>query len=139
MHQNHRLNYLFRRYFVKEYTAQEREELMQYINDAKHDEQLQELIRKTWDEAIPSYQQDETMADQIFNLITGQPMQKPAPVRTIKNPIVIGWKRLAVAATILFFIAAPAYFFIFHSSNKPGSPTEFAGNIKNEIIPGGNK
>lgn len=119
MQESNRLSYLFRRYFDKEYTAEEREELMQHIRVAAHDEQLQELIMKTWEKSIPSYEQDEKKADEIFNFIISQPAQQPARVVRFKT-----WMRVAAAAAILFLIGLPLYFII---SQRAGEQTNLAG------------
>lgn len=72
MDASQRLPYLFRRYFAKEHTEAEKNELFQLLLQSEHDDTLRQLIDETWNHNFPSYPQDNRSADAILRHIVAQ-------------------------------------------------------------------
>ncbi len=56
MPRNERLQYLFYRYFNREHTSNEKEELLELIAGQEHDEEIKELVEENWDKEFPEVQ-----------------------------------------------------------------------------------
>src|SRR5258708_11794019 len=83
-----RLAYLFRRYMEKNCTPQEKEELLNLILQAEHDDTLRRLIAETWNEAHPHYPQNNTRADTILREIVGSRSAEPPPAAPVtRHPL----------------------------------------------------
>ena len=121
-----RLQYLFQRWFSREATPEEQQELQQLLEDARHDAGLQAALEQTWVSFTPDTQMDPQEADDIFRHITARP-------QTVLHRIRRWWP--AAAAAMVLGIAALGYF-----RTKPaGAPLQPSVSSVADIAPGGNK
>ena len=61
--------FLFRQYFAKNCTSEEKDELFDLLQRSEHDETLRSLIDETWRTDFPAYLQDKRIADNILHHI----------------------------------------------------------------------
>ena len=134
-----RLAYLFRRYFEKTCTPEEKMELMRMIGEHTNDESLRDLL----DEALVSYSTDEKLsnpsADNLFRSILHEASsrQGSTPVK-IKTPVHRLWYRVAAAVIVGGMLTG--VWFIFNSREKGAEPKQLAVQQERvEVVPGGNK
>lgn len=132
-----RLTYLFRAYFNKTATSNERNELIELLGQSENDEQVKILLRETW--------QQFNSQSQLFTDSRGEEMlanilQKGRG----SNPVVVAykhlfsWLRITAAAAILFFAVIGVDFWL--NSKQPMQPiAQSKKNPENAIVPGGNK
>lgn len=121
-----RINYLFRRFFDKTYTAEEREELMEYLRHSEYDQHVKDLIEESWSEDLPEYEQAPDRADAIFRYIT-QHQEAAEPVgRVIKGT---KWMRYAagMAATVLLAFTA---WYLWPAADSPSAMPLAASHIE---------
>lgn len=111
-----RLYYLFTRYLENSCSRNELEEFLSYVNQAKHDEQLRDLIKKVYSNlensgVIPTH------VNEKGRLVSTEP-EWVAPVKPFSNKKSI--TRYAVAAAII--IAAGILWLSIRSSNEKAVP-----------------
>ena len=73
MDSSKRLTWLFFRYYEKNCTPQEKEELFDLLRQDENDETVRRLIEETWAQGFPAYKQDGIRADKILEYIVSQP------------------------------------------------------------------
>ena len=116
MEASQRLAYLFRRYFNKESTPAEQNELFDLLLRSEHDASLRNLIDETWKEDFPIYLQDKQTADAILRHIVSRrepetppsASEDPTPVQTFSRRRILlytGWAASLLGITILGFLA----------------------------------
>jgi ferric-dicitrate binding protein FerR (iron transport regulator) len=116
MEAHQRLAYLFRRYYEKTCTLQEKDELFDLLLLSEYDELLRALIDESWRKNFPLYPQDNRSADDILRQILSQqefvPSDSPAlSAGTISRS---GPRFLQLARWAALFIgAALISFFVF--------------------------
>ena len=107
-----RLSYLFKVYFNKTATPNERDELMELLMDGENDEQVKMLLTNTW-QAFNSQQQ-------LFNYKQGDDMfanilYKEKQLKKVSEAIIVKrsfrWVKFAAAA-MLIVTAASVYFWL---------------------------
>lgn len=112
-----RLRYLFERYINKTSTASEETELMGLGLEEEKQDQLKELIHAVWNEAEQAGEMPDEKSEEILNGIFPKPVSN---VRRMK-PIAIGWKKIAVAASILLVVGLGSYLFFSRQDRKSES------------------
>jgi transmembrane sensor len=120
-----RIHYLFRRFFDKTYTAEEREELMEYLRQSEYDQHVKDLIEESWSKELPEYEQTPDRADAIFRYITQHEAAQPVGrIVTMKQ-----WLRNAagMAATVLLAITA---WYLWPAADTPAGKTIAASHIE---------
>lgn len=136
-----RLNYLFRQYFTKMATPDEREELMDMLEKAEYDEQVKKLLTTTWlhfkseSQLFSNGQYEEMLA----TILRGRGMNKSVPVIT-KYKLSFGWLRTAAAAVLIFAVAG-IYILLYpkHPRQSITQSQKVPAYSKITIVPGGNK
>lgn len=107
--EKNRLQELFNLYYNKTATKSEADELMRLLHQLT-DEQLSELISKNGEQLeFVDYSLSKDRADAVLHSIFGK-----APVRQL--PVL--WKRMAVAATIVFLIGVAVLFAKYNSKRN---------------------
>jgi transmembrane sensor len=115
MEASQRLAYLFRRYFNKESTPAEQNELFELLLRSEHDATLRRLIDETWKEDLPTYVQDKLTADAILrHIVSGREQETPpfasddpTPVRSLSRRRILrysGWAASLLGITLLGFL-----------------------------------
>jgi transmembrane sensor len=133
-----RLSYLFLRYYKKEATESETDELMKLVRNAEDDEHLSEMLREAWD--TMQFAEDvltEEAKETILSTIVGESDNKhPEDEHTSERKI--GWrKKYWVAAAVVFFCISGALLMWEHLVN---AKTSFTHNqILADIQPGSNR
>ncbi|WP_184547820.1 FecR family protein [Mucilaginibacter sp. FT3.2] len=133
MTQKNRLADLFKKYFDKTATAEERIELMLLISASDSDEELATLLEDAYQAYVPQQNpfilgKREKMLQQIQAGIADAEHHEAAIKIRHKN----GWLKYAVAASILIFMAIGAYLFTYKRTTS-------RSNVKIDFAPGGNK
>ncbi|TFF38495.1 FecR family protein [Mucilaginibacter psychrotolerans] len=133
MTQKNRLADLFKKYFDKTATAEERIELMLLISASDSDEELAMLMEDAYQAYVPEQNpfilgKREKMLQQIQAGIVYAEQHEAAIKIRHKN----GWLKYAVAASILIFMTVGAYLFTYKQ-------TTGTSNAKIDFTPGGNK
>lgn len=103
-----RLTFLFNRFLSRTLTEAERIELMGLGLERKYQEQLQLLIAEAGEKLIDEHEMDEEKATSIFQFIIEG--REEAKVINFKNKF--NWKKLVVAATVLFAMITAGYFLL---------------------------
>ncbi|MBS1603034.1 MAG: hypothetical protein JST42_10230, partial [Bacteroidetes bacterium] len=127
MEASQRLAYLFRRYFNKESTPAEQNELFELLLRSEHDATLRHLIDETWKEDFPSYVQDRLTADAILrHIVSGREQETPpsasddpTPIRSLSRHRILrysGWAASLLGITLLGFLA------LFSHHSTPAHP-----------------
>jgi len=112
-----RLQYLFRRWFDKTASEEERAELMALLGNPENDDDLHALLKDAWqrleaDEQVFSRLQSEGMLRQVLG--TSGKDEGVAPV--VRRPV-ITMRRGVAAAAVLLVIAGGAYFQLFRKGS----------------------
>ena len=119
METSQRLAYLFHRYFGKNYTPAEKDELFDLLLQSEHDETLRRLIDETWKHDFPTYTQDSQTADTILRHVVAwrEPESpptandEPTPVLTRQFPMRVRtllfsrWAAAILGITLVTFLA----------------------------------
>jgi len=137
-----RLTWLFRAYFDKNATPDERDELMELLAQAENDEQVKNLLTETW--------QQFTSQNQLFNdrqdgedildkILYKEPVQKPVVV-TVSHKRSFKWLYPAAAAVLLFAFSG-VYFWLKNktSERQIAQSANTSKIVQDAIVPGGNK
>ncbi|HUP13427.1 MAG TPA: FecR family protein [Niastella sp.] len=128
------LEYLLNRYANKTCTVEEKEELMQLLQESGNDEALQQLIDKMLEERPAIHSMPEKDAQAVLQAIfeadeTPVVQMETRPVRKIS----LG--RIAAAASVLLILTVAGWYMLNRSSHDATT----AAVIKNDVAPGGNK
>lgn len=134
MEASQRLAYLFRRYFNKESTSAEQNELFELLLRSEHDATLRQLIDETWKEDSPTYVQDRQTADAILrHIVSGREQETPpsasedpTPVRSLSRRrflLYSGWAASLLGITLLGFLALYSHR---STPTHPAPPPELA-------------
>lgn len=131
----HRLQELLQK---KEWTTEDKQWLLQYLESANNDELFQ-LQQQGFQQQLTSNQQvDPAVTQRLLHAIHDQAEipQKQAPVRRL--PVVI--RRVAAAAIIAGLLAGGAWYWLSQSSTPAkDSPQVAAAHQQPDVLPGGNK
>lgn len=128
MDASQRLTYLFYRYYEKNCTASEKDELFQLLQDPAHDETLRRLIAETWSAHQPLHEQSPQSADRILEYIIRHqpPVESPSrfsPSSPIDIPQIprrrFGWVKYAAV-----FMLPIAVFLCFRLSRREHRVTD---------------
>ena len=143
MEASQRLAYLFRRYFNKESTPTEKNELFDLLLRSEHDATLRRLIDETWKEDFPTYVQDRQTADAILRHIVRpresetppSASEDPTPVQSLSRRRILlytGWAASLFGIALLGFLA----FYSHHSTptTHPAPPVLAAKPPVNRCI-----
>lgn len=107
---------MFRRYFDKTSTEEERMAFLKLIASGEHEEELKQLIDDELQHFEPRHQLDAAGAEALFSQIRETVVApKPAPVEGFRKSMV---KKLAVAATLLLLVSAGAWFWLNNKEEK---------------------
>lgn len=124
-----RLEYLFERYFEGNCTEKEREELLHYMSEARHDEQVRQLMDRAWHLISPDYRLDDEQSNRILSDIFGQREKK-------RKKLFIRW---SAAAAILLVLLIGIWMRFNGNGNVKPRLTMGTINGENDVAPGGKK
>lgn len=123
---------LLEKYANKQASPEELEELFALISDHKNDKDWEQIFVDALENNMP-VNGDEQLWDQQFDqMLADAKSREFGPDRQIG---LIGWRRLAIAASVLLFLSTGAYFLL----HKPQQAQQVAKNQKQDIDPGSNK
>lgn len=132
MELNENIMQLIIRSLNREASAEEHAELEAWINESAANRQEYEVYRKLWEDSatmIADYDFDTTAA---WNEVQKKIQHTPAEVISIRRGTLYSFRKMAVAAAILIFILAGAYYIFF---SGPTSEWEtMAANDSNKRI-----
>ncbi|WP_074243221.1 FecR family protein [Chitinophaga niabensis] len=126
-----RLAYLLSIYFDKTATAAEVDELMEAVEDSKHDEELKSLLAELWEQHHSHHRpiSEEKGAETLRAILQQERVLKPVAVKK-------RWWPAAAAAAIMLFIAG--YYWM--SNQRPTNEYMAEQPVPPYVIkPGGNK
>ncbi|NML21484.1 DUF4974 domain-containing protein [Pseudoflavitalea sp. G-6-1-2] len=107
---------MFRRYFDKTCTEEERMAFLKLIASGDHEEELKQLLEEELQHFTPGRKLDAAGAEALFSQIRESIADpKPAPVAGFRRSLV---KKLAIAATLLLLVSAGTWFLLNNSSKK---------------------
>ncbi|MDP4284168.1 MAG: FecR domain-containing protein [Bacteroidota bacterium] len=135
-----RLTYLFKAYFNKVATKDEREELMELLILAENDEHIKYLLSQSWLQfKSQSNQFTNDQAEEMVTQILGKDnMHSSGPVIMNYKRSNTKWLRILAAAAILFFGVTGIYFWL-NSGQPKVEIAQLKKVSKKVIVPGGNK
>lgn len=134
----HRLSYLFGRYILQQISAEEEDELMGLLADIDNKEEIEELLDEVIRETGPGTSLPEDRANFIFEQILQQGKEKKWEI-LVKTSASSFWRRMAVAAGILFAIAGTAFWFLKSSPHSENLTAVLHVEKPAMIVPGGDK
>jgi transmembrane sensor len=126
---NHRLEYLFNRYYTQTATDAEEKELMELVGQGQHDVELTALIRGAWEQTAET--EEAFFAPEKGRELL-QKVLKRAPEEQ-RTGVVYLLRRMAVAASILLVIAGTYYWYQRTHKKENASPVLAAAR---NITPG---
>lgn len=136
-----RLNLLFGKYLNNTCTAEELDQLFQWLEDPAHDAGARAMIRKQ----LALNLEQEGLRDEALKDILDQRLKKilyaiDAPAEEIPRlPLRrVPWFRFA-AAVLLILSATGIFVYTYRQKEHKGSPVVPVASIQETIIPGGNK
>lgn len=137
--ENTRAEYLFKRYFNQTETAEERDELMEWIDKEENEQKIKALMHKVWNEFRESEKiftgkkSEEILHHVLEGHLKAADSQKLMRIRRHR----VVWLR-AAAAAVLALLLTGGYFW--HTATSPGTKTAVSHlQMKNDVAPGGNK
>src|SRR5450759_412307 len=132
-----RISYLLEAYTSKTATAQQEQELMEWVQEAQEDSELKTYMQSLWNQYQPGTYFSYVDWNRMFEDI----MQKDKVYSIVPEPKRIHWPRIAAAAVILLLLSVGGYFYFKNGrSQKQIAKTETQQQrFKNDIAPGGNK
>ena len=133
-----KLTYLFRRYFDKTATVEERDELMHLINDPGSEAMVTSLMEEMYLSGKPTKQDPfaEGKREKILNAILGENSTDSFTNRVV--PITrdrFSWIRYAAAIAVFLCLSVGLYVYVNRSSSEQLGLTR----SRNDVKPGGNK
>lgn len=133
-----RLDYLFNSYYNGTATQAERDELFEIINSSATDTELASVIHQAWDKLDdqgPLFDRDKSEDMLTLILRTNTEPSVPIPVKNNNLP----WRRLGVAASLLFLVGFGAYMYSNQKKQVVTKKTIAKTHLKNDALPGSNK
>ncbi|GEP95800.1 iron dicitrate transporter FecR [Chitinophaga cymbidii] len=121
------MQYLMERYFNDTCTAEERQELAEWISEAGHDDDLKAVVAQTWERFHPADQMPDEVSARIQAALFSDEKLR---VRSL-------YRWLAAACVLL--LAVGAGLFWLSKSEKPAPQVAQHNRYKNEVPAGGNK
>jgi transmembrane sensor len=129
------LEYLLNRYANKTCTPEEKEELMQLLQESGNDEAVQQLIDKMIIERPEIHRMPEHTAQAVLHAIFEADEVPVVPIETA--PVRrIPFARIAAAAIILLLVTSVGWLWLMRSPKTQVATVEAT---KNDVAPGGNK
>ncbi|HEX6427070.1 MAG TPA: FecR family protein [Niastella sp.] len=129
------LEYLLNRYANKTCTPEEKEELMQLLQESGNDEAVQQLIDKMIIERPEIHRMPEHTAQAVLHAIFEADEVPVVPIETA--PVRrIPFARIAAAAIIVLLVTSVGWLWLMRSPKTQVATVEA---IKNDVAPGGNK
>lgn len=136
-----RMNYLVERFFNQSISDHEKVELAKWIEQAKNDEQLKEVLEHAWQQHTATVAMPDEMSERIESFIF---RKEPGALETVSmdNRRLanrrISW--LQVAAAIAFIIVSAVVYMNYGKTPEPAIAEKETEPIKEtDIAPGGNK
>ena len=134
-----RLAYLFDRYYAREISADEKQELFRLIDIFSDDEELVRLLKRAW-ERLPTEEVvfENSASDRMLNSIlehgseSSQIVDMPAPKKA-------GIKKYLIAAAILMFAVTGVRFCHFYHKDQQLAGKKLSKPVLHDALPGGNK
>lgn len=125
---------LWQRFFREGLSPEEKEALAQWIENSSQNEELKALLENSWNEFEPDGKiTDEKAASMLGTILArAKGIESAAvPVIPLKTKI---WKRMAVAASIIFVVGLGAYLLFLNKSDRSNetgfTKTEVPAEIK---------
>jgi len=136
-----RLEFLFRAYFNKTATPDERNELMILLDRAENDEQVRDLLAKTWEQQginSPVFSDAKTEA-MLSGILEQGKNAESSPVIKLRKKMIV-WQRVAAAAVVFCAIAGAYFLWIGGRQHQEAAIAKIEGNpLPAAIVPGSNK
>jgi transmembrane sensor len=135
-----RLAFLFKLYFEKTATAEERDELMALLVQPGNDAEIKNLLAKTWEQQHSNSKvfSDSTTAAMLSAILAKGKTPEPAPVIRLRKKPVHWWR---IAAAVLIVCTVTGSYFLW-TAKRPGE-TAIAKTKTHTppaaIVPGTNK
>ena len=135
-----RLHYLFTVYFNKTASRSERDQLMELLSQSEHDEQLESILSKTWEQFVSDGKPfDDMEGEKMLAFI----LQKQNRTNIIKSRSSQTLKhRLRVASVVLLFclITGVSFWLIFTPQTRRIATAPNQSEVRMDtIVPGSNK
>lgn len=135
MGQKEHLNNLFKKYFNKTASADERIELMQLINDTDSDEALHEAVDQIYSSFEPEKSPfDNSAGHRMLQNIKAGTRDKGVKGSRISRLYGSRIFRYGIAATLLFFIGFGTYFFVNERKDQQLAKMDFVPGGNNAIL-----
>ncbi|UOE51831.1 FecR domain-containing protein [Mucilaginibacter sp. SMC90] len=134
-----RLDYLFSAYYNGTATKAELDEFFEIINSSATDAELASLIHQAWDRLDdngPLFDRSKS-ADMLNKILRTNNYEQPAPVLPKHNNL--PWKKLGVAASLLFLVGFGAYIYSNQKKQVVTKKSIAKAQFKNDVLPGGNR
>ncbi|MBN9383777.1 MAG: DUF4974 domain-containing protein [Chitinophagaceae bacterium] len=111
-----RIIYLLEAYTSQRATAQEEQELMEWMQEAQENSELQIYVQNLWDQYRPQTDFSNVNWDGMFDRITqNNKVFSIAPEPKTRH---IRWPRIAAAAAVLLLIATGSYFLLTQKQSR---------------------
>lgn len=115
-----RISILLEVYTSKTATAEQEQELMEWIHEATEDSELKDYMQTLWDKYQPESDRNNMNWNSMFEAI----MQKDKVHLIAPEPKRIHWTRVAAAAVIILLLSLGGYFYFNNKSEKQIAKTE---------------
>lgn len=133
-----RLAFLFKRYFDRTATEEEKTELMARIDDEENVEEVKKLMDEAWNEFGASAP---VFTDELSKAMLRRVLQKDTDHKLLNRSgtMRLNWIRIAAAAAVLVFLATGGYLW-YTSNDQAGKMAVNNSSVKiQDVAPGGNK
>lgn len=130
-----RINYLIDRFYNKEITTAEHEELMYLLTLEENKTTAEDFFSKAWDEFTPQYPNFlSDKSDDILNdILSNKDLNKQK-----SHHKYFRWTKLSIAASLFVVLSVSLYLYIKHNSDNNASGIENKPVAKADAGPGGN-
>lgn len=125
-----RLQYLVNRYFNGTCTEDEQKELARWIDSARNDDALKELLEEAWSGYKPDVTMPGEMSERILSAVFEEERPKSRPLHRLQR-----WWPAAAAAVVLLLAGAG---YLFRGESEDNLVAE-QPRYRNEVPAGGNK
>lgn len=116
---NERIAFLLEAYTSQKATAQEEQELFEWMQEAQEDSELKTYIQRLWDQHQTATDFNHVNWDGMFDqVVNGGKVVSMAPAPKQKR---LRWLRLAAAAAVVILVASGAYLWL--NTKNEGQPT----------------
>jgi len=132
-----RATYLFRKYFNHSATEEEKDALLEWINNEKNSDEILSLLHNTWNEFNEGGKiLTESKSQEILGRILSEGKSKR---RSVKFPKSKNQKKWLTAAAVALIVLTTGGYMLHSFEEKPINPKPAVAKAAKDILPGGNK